>query len=62
MGTIRQGNPVKKTSGAPRPNEGPKGDGETPSPRELRQYLHRFPQASVLVIGDLILDQYVMGG
>ncbi|MDH5641555.1 MAG: PfkB family carbohydrate kinase, partial [Nitrospira sp.] len=30
-------------------------------PRALRQYVQRFPQASVLVVGDLILDHYVMG-
>jgi len=27
----------------------------------LRQYIARFPQASVLVIGDLILDHYIWG-
>jgi D-beta-D-heptose 7-phosphate kinase/D-beta-D-heptose 1-phosphate adenosyltransferase len=27
----------------------------------LRQYISRFPQASVLVIGDLILDHYIWG-
>lgn len=31
------------------------------SPKALRQYLQRFPQAGLLVIGDLILDHYVMG-
>ena len=31
------------------------------SPKALRQYVQRFPQACVLVIGDLILDHYVMG-
>lgn len=31
------------------------------SSKALRQYLQRFPQASLLVIGDLILDHYVMG-
>jgi rfaE bifunctional protein kinase chain/domain len=31
------------------------------SKKALRQYLQRFPQASLLVIGDLILDHYVMG-
>lgn len=31
------------------------------SPQALRQYIQRFPQASVLVVGDLILDHYVMG-
>lgn len=32
-----------------------------PSPAVLRRYLQRFPKASVLVVGDLILDHYVMG-
>lgn len=37
-------------------------DRNTPvSPRALRQFVQRFPQASVLVVGDLILDHYVMG-
>ncbi|MBH0190380.1 MAG: D-glycero-beta-D-manno-heptose-7-phosphate kinase [Nitrospira sp.] len=31
------------------------------SPQALRHYIQRFPQASVLVVGDLILDHYVMG-
>ena len=31
------------------------------SQKALRQYLQRFPQAGLLVIGDLILDHYVMG-
>ena len=31
------------------------------SQKTLRQYIQRFPQASLLVIGDLILDHYVMG-
>jgi D-beta-D-heptose 7-phosphate kinase/D-beta-D-heptose 1-phosphate adenosyltransferase len=35
--------------------------GSSPSPKALRQYIQRFPQASVLVVGDLILDHYVMG-
>lgn len=34
---------------------------QPPSPKALRQYIQRFPQASVLVVGDLILDHYVMG-
>jgi rfaE bifunctional protein kinase chain/domain len=34
---------------------------QTSSPQALRQYIQRFPQASVLVVGDLILDHYVMG-
>lgn len=31
------------------------------TPQGLRHYIQRFPQASVLVVGDLILDHYVMG-
>ena len=31
------------------------------STKVLRQYIQRFPQASVLVIGDLILDHYIWG-
>ncbi len=34
---------------------------QLPTPQALRQYIQRFPQASVLVVGDLILDHYVMG-
>ena len=30
-------------------------------PAAFRQYVQRFPQASILVVGDLILDHYVMG-
>ncbi len=43
----------------------PAGDlssrGQVSSPQALKQYIQRFPQASVLVVGDLILDHYVMG-
>jgi len=35
------------------------GRGGAASPKVLRQYISRFPQASVLVIGDLILDHYI---
>jgi D-beta-D-heptose 7-phosphate kinase/D-beta-D-heptose 1-phosphate adenosyltransferase len=35
--------------------------GDTISNSTLRQYIQRFPQASVLVIGDLILDHYIWG-
>ena len=37
------------------------GRSSPPSPKALRQYIQRFPQAVVLVVGDLILDHYVMG-
>jgi D-beta-D-heptose 7-phosphate kinase/D-beta-D-heptose 1-phosphate adenosyltransferase len=39
----------------------PSGRAQLPSPQALRQHIQRFPQASVLVVGDLILDHYVMG-
>ncbi len=32
-----------------------------PPAKALRQYVQRFPNASVLVVGDVILDHYVMG-
>lgn len=34
---------------------------EAVPPAVLRQYIQRFPQASVLVVGDLILDHYIWG-
>jgi len=37
------------------------GRDQLPSLQALRQHIQRFPQASVLVVGDLILDHYVMG-
>jgi D-beta-D-heptose 7-phosphate kinase/D-beta-D-heptose 1-phosphate adenosyltransferase len=37
------------------------GRDQLSSPEALRQHVQRFPQASVLVVGDLILDHYVMG-
>ncbi|MBF8279828.1 MAG: rfaEa [candidate division NC10 bacterium] len=40
---------------------GAQGRGGQASPKVLRQYISRFPQASVLVIGDLILDHYIWG-
>lgn len=61
MGPIRQGDSVKKSRRASLPREDSNEKGEAPSPKALRQYLQRFPQASVLVVGDLILDHYVMG-
>lgn len=61
MGTVRQGNSMKagvKSSTV----AGEAGSrNQPPTPQVLRQYIQRFPQASVLVVGDLILDHYVMG-
>lgn len=37
------------------------GERSQAAAKSLRPYVQRFPQASVLVVGDLILDQYVMG-
>ena len=48
---------AKSSSAAGEPN----GRNQSPSLQALRQYIQRFPQASVLVVGDLILDHYVMG-
>lgn len=42
-------------------SEAGKDSAQKPAPKALRQYVQRFPQASVLVVGDLILDHYVMG-
>ncbi|MFO0777034.1 MAG: hypothetical protein U0223_05435, partial [Nitrospira sp.] len=61
MGTIRQSHSVKKRGGVLVPKQESQGKNDLPSSTVLRQYLHRFPRASVLVVGDLILDQYVMG-
>jgi D-glycero-beta-D-manno-heptose-7-phosphate kinase len=61
MGTIRQGDSVRKGASVPAARDQVSGRDESPSPKVLRQYLQRFPQASVLVVGDLILDHYVMG-
>ena len=43
------------------PSGDPSGRDPLASPQTLRHYIQRFPQASVLVVGDLILDHYVMG-
>jgi D-beta-D-heptose 7-phosphate kinase/D-beta-D-heptose 1-phosphate adenosyltransferase len=61
MGTIRQGDSVKSNSRVSFPRDDSTERDDIPSPKVLRQYLQRFPQASVLVVGDLILDHYVMG-
>jgi D-beta-D-heptose 7-phosphate kinase/D-beta-D-heptose 1-phosphate adenosyltransferase len=66
MGTDRKGHPVSRprpaTRGARPGGAAPEG---APVPPEtaasLRQYIARFPQARILVVGDLILDHYVWG-
>ncbi|MBY0247347.1 MAG: D-glycero-beta-D-manno-heptose-7-phosphate kinase [Nitrospiraceae bacterium] len=61
MGTVRQGDPMK-TGVKSSTVAGEAGSrNQAPTPQALRQYIQRFPQASVLVVGDLILDHYVMG-
>src|SRR5262245_11112480 len=61
MGTIRQGHSMSKSSRRTAAGRGA-GDSRTSgSARVLRQCIQRFPQASVLVVGDLILDHYIWG-
>jgi len=59
MGAIRQGDSVRKSVATV--SDERRGRTQGPSAKALRQYVQRFPQTSVLVIGDLILDHYVMG-
>ncbi len=59
MGSIRQSHPIGKAT-RQATGSGPQGGGAA-SPKVLRQYIARFPQASVLVVGDLILDHYIWG-
>ncbi|TLY25108.1 MAG: hypothetical protein E6K66_04160 [Nitrospirae bacterium] len=59
MGSIRQSHPIGKTSRQTSAGSGAQGQGGGASSKVLRQYISRFPQASVLVIGDLILDHYI---
>ena len=61
MGTIRKSHPIGKAER--QASAGSRSQsGESPaSPQVLRQYIARFSQASVLVIGDLILDHYIWG-
>ena len=59
MGSNRQSHPIGKATRQAAAGAA-QGGGAT-SPQALRQYISRFPQASVLVIGDLILDHYIWG-
>ena len=52
---------MKKQAKSSMPAGDPSRRGQLSSPQALRHYIQRFPQASVLVVGDLILDHYVMG-
>ncbi len=60
MGKVRKSHPVARSV-----HSGPSGaqpdDGAPDEAATLRAYVGRFPRASVLVIGDLILDHYVWG-
>ncbi len=64
MGTTRQGDRVKAARRSPSMRRRPGSDATsfTPPPAHLlRRYVQRFPQAGVLVVGDLILDHYIWG-
>jgi len=65
MGTNRQGHPVIKSGAAaaksPRGRTGEAGRLPAPDMRTLRGHIAKFPQATVLVVGDLILDHYIWG-
>ncbi len=61
MGTIRKSHSVGKGGRQTAPGQESNGPGGALSAKALRQYIQRFPQASVLVIGDLILDHYIWG-
>lgn len=60
MGKIRQSHPVARSGSSARPRAD-SVPGRPIDPSSLRQYIQRFSQASVLVIGDLILDHYIWG-
>src|SRR6266508_2599836 len=59
MGAIRQGHSLTRDARAAMTK--PVSNEREPSPKALRRYIQRIPQSSVLVVGDLILDHYVMG-
>lgn len=61
MGTIRKSHSVGKSGRQTAPGRESSGPGGPLSAKALRQYIQRFPHASVLVIGDLILDHYIWG-
>src|SRR5918996_2477549 len=60
MGKIRQSHPVARNGPPPKAASEP-ARGRHDDSSSLRRYIQRFPQASVLVIGDLILDHYIWG-
>ncbi|ULA68327.1 MAG: ADP-heptose synthase / D-glycero-beta-D-manno-heptose 7-phosphate kinase [Nitrospira sp.] len=60
MGKVRKSHPVGR-SGHAGPSNGHSGEDVTVDQAALGAYIQRFSRASVLVIGDLILDHYVWG-
>src|ERR1041385_4691259 len=60
MGSVRQSHSIGKAVRQTTSGSGGQG-GAAASATVLRQYISRFPQASVLVVGDLILDHYIWG-
>lgn len=61
MGAVRQGDSVSRPARDSTTAAGSSSRQDKPSPGSLRRHIQRFPQASVLVIGDLILDHYIWG-
>lgn len=64
MGPHRQGHSLTgRNPQAPLPRNriGPAGGLPAPDLRVLQDHITKFPRASVLVIGDLILDHYIWG-
>ncbi|WHZ21457.1 MAG: D-glycero-beta-D-manno-heptose 1-phosphate adenylyltransferase [Nitrospira sp.] len=60
VGKVRKGHPVGRSANTGTPG-GPQGDGTRAEQATLSAYIRRFSSASVLVVGDLILDHYVWG-
>ncbi len=60
MGKVRKSHPVAR-SGNTGSSSTQTGEGAPDDAAILRAYVQRFSRASVLVIGDLILDHYVWG-
>ena len=59
MGKIRQSHSVARSGSSAKSEADSLSGPDAPSP--LHHYIQRFSQASVLVIGDLILDHYIWG-
>lgn len=59
MGSAWEGDPMTKSWRGDATKE--RGPGGKPSGRGLRGLVQQFPEASILVIGDLILDHYIWG-